>query len=113
MWLDSVRQRCRISRVSCQRGDCTGISRLFPCCPVDRCTRSGRLDTREDYIMTDDLPLFQPTPLQRRMIDAAVEIEEFAPDTVEFLHSVLWQVGLPRSTTQERRFEPDHRPGRN
>jgi replication initiator protein len=55
--------------------------------------------------MTDDLPLFQPTPLQRRIIDAAVEIEECTPDTIEFLHAVLCQVGLPRSSTKERIFE--------
>jgi hypothetical protein len=55
--------------------------------------------------MTDDLPLFQLTSFQRRMIDAAVEIEECTPDTVEFLHAVLCQVGLPRSSTTERIFE--------
>lgn len=54
---------------------------------------------------TDDLPLFRPTHLQRRLIDAAVEIEECTPDTVEFLHSVLCQVGLPRSATKDRIFE--------
>jgi hypothetical protein len=54
---------------------------------------------------TDDLPLFQPTALQRRLIDAAVEIGECTPDAVEFLHSVLCQVGLPRSRTKERFFE--------
>jgi hypothetical protein len=55
--------------------------------------------------MIDDLPLFEPTPLQRRLIDAAVEIEECTPDTVEFLHAVLCQVGLPRRATNERAFE--------
>jgi hypothetical protein len=45
--------------------------------------------------MIDDLPLFQPTPLQRRILDAAVEIQGCTPDTVEFLHAVLCQVGLP------------------
>jgi len=53
----------------------------------------------------DDLPLFQLTPLQRRLIDAAIEIEEATPDTVEFLHSVLCQVGLPRARTKDRIFE--------
>ncbi|MDQ2764733.1 MAG: replication protein RepA, partial [Pseudomonadota bacterium] len=53
----------------------------------------------------NDLPLFQPTPLQRRLIDAAVEIGECTPDTVEYLHSVLCQVGLPRARTQGRFFE--------
>jgi replication initiator protein len=56
--------------------------------------------------MADDFsPLFQPTPLQRRIIDAAVEIGDCTPDSVEFLHSVLCQAGLPRSATNERVFE--------
>jgi hypothetical protein len=55
--------------------------------------------------MTDDLPLFQPTPLQRRIIDAAVEIGDCTPDSAEYLHSVLCQAGLPRSATKERVFE--------
>ncbi|MEM9128565.1 MAG: replication protein RepA [Pseudomonadota bacterium] len=46
-----------------------------------------------------------PTILQRRIIDAAVEIQEVAPETPEFLHSVLCQVGLPRKATSERVFE--------
>jgi len=55
--------------------------------------------------MTNDLSLSQPTLLQRRLIDAAVEIGECTPDTVEYLHSVLCQVGLPRAKTSERFFE--------
>lgn len=55
--------------------------------------------------MTDDLPLFETTPLQRRIIDAAAEIQECQPDTPEFLHAVLCQVGLPRARTNERFFE--------
>lgn len=54
---------------------------------------------------TDQLPLFQPTPLQRRIIDAAIEIEQCTPDSVEFLHAVLCQVGLPRAQTKKRFFE--------
>lgn len=54
---------------------------------------------------TDGLPLFQPTALQRRIIDAAIEIEECTPETIEFLHAVLCQVGLPRARTKERFFE--------
>jgi hypothetical protein len=55
--------------------------------------------------MIDGLPLFQPTALQRRIIDAAVEIQDCTPDTVEFLHAVLCQVGMPRARTKERFFE--------
>jgi replication initiator protein len=74
---------------------------------VDRDATFGSLGGWEAKIMDDidDLPLFQPTPLQRRLIDAAVEIEECTPDTVEFLHAVLCQVGLPRRVTKERVFE--------
>lgn len=47
----------------------------------------------------------EPTPLQRQLIDAAVEIQQCHPETPEFLHSVLCQVGLPRARTTERFFE--------
>jgi hypothetical protein len=52
----------------------------------------------------DELPLFQPTPLQRRLIDAAVDIAEMDCDSPEFLHAVLCQCGLPRSRQKERVF---------
>jgi Plasmid encoded RepA protein len=55
--------------------------------------------------MIDDLPLFQPTALHRRIIDAAVEIQQCQPETPEFLHAVLCQVGMPRARTKERFFE--------
>lgn len=47
----------------------------------------------------------EPTPLRRQLIDAAVEIQQCHPETPEFLHSVLCQVGLPRARTKERFFE--------
>jgi hypothetical protein len=56
-------------------------------------------------MMTDPLPLFQPTALQRRIIDAAVEIQDCHPETPEFLHAVLCQVGMPSARTKERFFE--------
>lgn len=56
--------------------------------------------------MTDDeLPPFEPTPLQRRLIDAALDIEECNPEAPEFLHAVLCQVGMPRARTEGRVFE--------
>jgi hypothetical protein len=55
--------------------------------------------------MTTDLFPSSLTPLQRRVIDAAVEIGECTPEAVEFMHSVLCQVGLPRARTKERFFE--------
>ena len=72
----------------------------------------------EPHLMTDNgnLPLFQPTPLQRRLINAAVEIEECTPDTVEFLHAVLCQVGLPAPCDEGADFRaqqwPRQHPGR-
>jgi hypothetical protein len=52
-----------------------------------------------------DTPTPRTTALQRRIIDAAIEIGECTPDAVEFMHSVLCQVGLPRARTEARFFE--------
>lgn len=63
---------------------------------------------RPGLIVLPDMAEIQLPPLtilQRRLIDAAVEISDVRPDTVEFMHSVLCQVGLPRSKTAERFFE--------
>lgn len=49
--------------------------------------------------------LFMPTRLQRRLIDATADIIEAQCDKPEFMHSVLCQVGLPRSRTNERSFQ--------
>lgn len=49
--------------------------------------------------------LFQPTPLQRRLIDAAADIIEHQCDSPTFMHSVLCQVGLPRTKTAARTFQ--------
>jgi hypothetical protein len=82
----------------------------FPYLPVDNISRSDSLRSKEGQPMQNEqnpgtAELFTPTPLQRRLIDAAVEIEQCGPDTVEFLHTVLCQVGLPRSSTNARVFE--------
>lgn len=45
-----------------------------------------------------------PTPLQRRIIDAAADLSE-CTDSPEYLHAVLCQVGLPRRKQAERVFE--------
>lgn len=50
-------------------------------------------------------PDYQPTVLQRRLIDAAADISEAECDSPEFMHSVLCQVGLPRRATKARFFE--------
>ena len=53
----------------------------------------------------DDTPDYQPTLLQRRLIDTAADIIETQADSPEFLHSVLCQVGLPRAKTEARSFQ--------
>jgi Plasmid encoded RepA protein len=45
------------------------------------------------------------TRLQRRVIDAAADIMEAEADSPEYMHTVLCQVGLPRSQTDGRSFE--------
>jgi hypothetical protein len=52
-----------------------------------------------------DAPKHRPTLLQRRLIDAAADIIETQANSPEFLHSVLCQVGLPRSKTEARSFQ--------
>lgn len=59
----------------------------------------------DDHKPADDSGLFTPTPLQRRIIDAAADIIEHQCDSPTFLHSVLCQVGLPRSQTTARTFQ--------
>lgn len=45
------------------------------------------------------------TSIERRIIDTAADLLEAGPDTAEFLHAVLCQVGLPRSKPAGRVFE--------
>lgn len=45
------------------------------------------------------------TSIERRIIDAAADIGEAGPDSPEFLHAILCQVGLPRSKPAGRVFE--------
>ena len=45
------------------------------------------------------------TLLQRRLIDAAADIMEAQADAPEFMHSVLCQVGLPRTKIDARTFQ--------
>ena len=45
------------------------------------------------------------TPRQRRLLDAGQRIGSEPPDRADFLHTVMCQVGLPRSHTPERTFE--------
>lgn len=45
-------------------------------------------------------PKFKPTQIERKIVDAAVSISEIPDTDPEFLHSVLCQVGLPRSAVK-------------
>lgn len=46
------------------------------------------------------------SPIQRRLLDAAEEIsQQEEPESLDFLHSVLCQVGMPRKALEERFFE--------
>lgn len=46
-----------------------------------------------------------PTVAQRRLIEAHACIVESRPDRADFLHTVMCQVGMPRSRTAARTFE--------
>src|SRR6218665_2267070 len=41
----------------------------------------------------------------RRLLDAGQRIHDEPPDHADFLHSVMCQVGLPRSRTDAKTFE--------
>lgn len=45
------------------------------------------------------------SPIVRRVVSTAAEIMEDAPDRVDFLHTVLCQVGMPRKRQESRVFE--------
>lgn len=46
-----------------------------------------------------------PLPnITRRLVDASVDISDHSPESPDFLHAVLCQLGLPRSRQQEREF---------
>ena len=44
------------------------------------------------------------TPVTARIVDAATEIMQGPPDKADFLHSVMCQVGMPRSRVEGRTF---------
>lgn len=47
----------------------------------------------------------KPSRPVARLIEAAAAIQEDPPDEVDFLHSILCEVGIPRSRTEQRVFE--------
>lgn len=57
--------------------------------------------------MTADLSVGAPplTPRQRRLLEASARIASQAPERSDFLHTVMCQVGLPRSQTDSLKFE--------
>jgi hypothetical protein len=51
-------------------------------------------------------PIAKPlTRTQQRLLEASVTIATQPPDRMDFLHTVMCQVGLPRKQTQEKTFE--------
>lgn len=46
-----------------------------------------------------------PTSLERRLIEAGAAIRQEPPPRIDFQHSVLCQIGLPRRRTEKRVFE--------
>lgn len=67
-----------------------------------------------DDTQADQLDLFggqpkkaaqRPTPIQRRILEAAEDYRQEPPDRIDFLHTVLCQVGMPRRNTGARVFE--------
>lgn len=45
------------------------------------------------------------TPTELKLVSVAAEIMQDPPDRADFLHTVMCQVGLPRSQTDQRTFE--------
>jgi len=45
------------------------------------------------------------TPIKRRIVNAAVEIQQEPLERIDFLHAILCQVGMPRKPTEGRVFE--------
>lgn len=45
------------------------------------------------------------SPILRRLVNATADIALDPPESVDFLHAVLCQVGMPRSRTESRLFE--------
>ena len=59
-------------------------------------------------VIGDDLPPIAPSGLTRRqwgLIHAGEQIRQEYPDRLQFSHSVLCQVGLPRKHTPQRHYE--------
>jgi hypothetical protein len=58
-----------------------------------------------EALRADGYPVPAFTPITARMIDAAEEISVEPPKRIDYLHSVLCQVGLPRSKAEGDSFE--------
>lgn len=52
-----------------------------------------------------DIPRSGLTPTELKLVTVGAEIMQDPPDRADFLHSVMCQVGLPRSRTDSRTFE--------
>ncbi len=58
-----------------------------------------------DVLVTDSEELRKLTPIERRTIEAAVEIQMSDQVVPSYMHSALCQLGLPRNATDARTFE--------
>lgn len=65
--------------------------------------RTRAYDTQSDDMFADDAPL--STPVKQKMMNAAVVIAGDPPDDINYQHSILCQVGLPRSRVKALSFE--------
>ena len=64
----------------------------------------SQADLWAEDLAADGYPVPALTPIQSRMVNAAGDIATEAPDRIDYLHSVLCQVGLPRSKTDALSF---------
>jgi len=62
-------------------------------------------DKLTEALRVDGYPVSPFTSIASRIIDAAEDIGLSAPSRIDYLHSVLCQVGLPRSKTEGESFE--------
>jgi hypothetical protein len=62
-------------------------------------------ETMQAELVADGYDVAPMSPVRARLIDAAADIAAEAPERIDYLHSVLCQVGLPRSKPDGTTFE--------
>ena len=66
---------------------------------------AAEVETWQEPVEAATAPAKPLTHAQQRIIAAGVMIAQEPPDRTDFLHTVMCQVGLPRSATNTRTFE--------